>query len=108
MSAMTLITRKTKMAKQLFKVMVISRDSRNVNADGITSNIIENECGHNHSTLSGAYRCYRNLTKQFADGMYSAAWYHSEIRHEDATMLTEAEVDIINELELAEEMAKYQ
>lgn len=39
------------------------------------------DCGHAHRTLSGAFRCYSNLTKvtgQWGNGgTTSAAWYHA-------------------------------
>ncbi len=41
------------------------------------------DCGHNHKTLATAARCYAKLTKQYPDGMYSAAWYHAIV--EDST-----------------------
>ena len=65
------------MANAIYKVMVVSNNSWHT--DG--SAIIEKECDHNHRTLSGAFRCLRELN-----------WFGSEIRHSDESPLTDIEI----------------
>ena len=81
--------------KQYFSVMTISKNSWNT--DGTP--IIENECGHKHRTISGAYKCLRNLTKSDSSGMSSAKWYHAKIRHFDGSKFADAENNAVIELE---------
>ena len=69
---------------------VMVKDPSSWHPDG--SPVYLRDCGHKHTTLSGAHRCLCHLTRKLSDGMYSADWYHAEIRHSDGSKLSPEEI----------------
>jgi hypothetical protein len=82
-------------ANPRFVVAVLAQNSRNF--DG--SPIVERDCGHKHRTLTGACRCFEDLTRETSRGSrtYRADFYHAQVRRADGP-LTEDEQDEVREI----------
>ena len=65
------------------------------------------DCGHKHTTLTGAARCYNSLTRPMGDGMYDASWWRCRILHTDETGLTDAEDRAVSDIQYAIERARH-
>ena len=65
------------------------------------------DCGHKHTTLTGAVRCHNNLTRAMGDGMYDANWWRCRILHADETGLTDAETSAVDSIQYDIERARH-
>jgi len=56
------------------------------------------DCGHKHTTLSGAVRCMNTLAGRTPDGI-AAEWWRAEIMHIDESPLTPTELRDIESIQ---------
>lgn len=64
-----------KTKKNYWQIEVTASDTWNT--DG--TKIIERDCGHRHSTESGAERCLAYLTRRLSDGSLSLTWHRAAL-----------------------------
>lgn len=86
--------------KAKYMVCVIDHNSYVADQDGnFVDCVCVRDCGHEHRTLTGAYRCLNKLNYRNSDGTRSANWFNAEIRHTDKSQLTGLEAETLSEIE---------